>query len=156
METGPLLPLQSLHTAIVRWNPGSPDTAVGFSYQGYGNPSLYVVARADVGIFPLCRKAAGYTFKRILRLHVKEAFHRYDKGGEVSALLKNKKITSSFSYSSLLSVDTSPMNFPVGEGVSVHDTHVMNTVCPSLPGVADQKVSLLLGILQHHRWIFER
>ena len=34
--------------------------------------------------------------------------------------------------------------FLVGEGINVHDTHVMNTVCPSLPEVAGQQISLLL------------
>ena len=45
--------------------------------------------------------------------------------------------------------------FLVREGFSVHDTHVVNTVRPSLPDVADQKVSLLLVIIQRHGCIFE-
>ena len=38
----------------------------------------------------------------------------------------------------------------VGEGVSVHDTHVVNTVHPYLTEVADRKVSLLLGVFCSH------
>ena len=32
---------------------------------------------------------------------------------------------------------------PIGICISVHDTHVVNTVCPILPEVPEQKVSLL-------------
>ena len=32
----------------------------------------------------------------------------------------------------------------ISEGVSVRDTHVVNTVCPLLPEVSDKKVALLL------------
>ena len=42
---------------------------------------------------------------------------------------------------------------PVGEGFSVHDKHVVNTVCPYIPEVADQQVSLMLKFLQSHRLI---
>ena len=42
---------------------------------------------------------------------------------------------------------------PMREGVSVHDSHVVNNVCPSLTEVANQKVSLILIILQHPVWI---
>ena len=34
--------------------------------------------------------------------------------------------------------------FPVGDGVSVHNMHVINTVYPSMPEFADQQVSILL------------
>ena len=33
--------------------------------------------------------------------------------------------------------------FPVRQGVSVHDTHVVNTVCPLFPEVLDKKVAFL-------------
>ena len=36
---------------------------------------------------------------------------------------------------------------PIGLGVSVHDTHVVNTVSPIGPEVLDQKVSLLFRVL---------
>ena len=44
----------------------------------------------------------------------------------------------------------------VREGVTVHDTHVLNTFRPSLLEVVDQQVSLLIQILQSHRWIVEK
>ena len=44
----------------------------------------------------------------------------------------------------------------MGEGVSVHNTNIMNNVRLYLPEVADQQVSLLLQMLQIHGWIVER
>ena len=44
----------------------------------------------------------------------------------------------------------------MGDGVSVHGTHVINTVCPYLPEVVDHQVSLLLKIIQIHGWIVEK
>ena len=38
----------------------------------------------------------------------------------------------------------------VGEGVSVHDMHVVNNVCPSMPEAVDQQVYLLLQMIQIH------
>ena len=35
----------------------------------------------------------------------------------------------------------------VREGVSIHNTHVMNAVCPYLPEFADQEVSLMLRLV---------
>ena len=35
--------------------------------------------------------------------------------------------------------------FPVIQGVSVNDTHVVNTARPSLPEVSDEKVYLLIS-----------
>ena len=40
---------------------------------------------------------------------------------------------------------------PIGLCISVHDTHVVNTVCPIVPEVLDQKVSLLF---RGFWWIF--
>ena len=34
--------------------------------------------------------------------------------------------------------------FMVGEGISIHDTHVVNTVSPSQTEVADKELPLLL------------
>ena len=39
------------------------------------------------------------------------------------------------------------MTFLVGEGISVHDTYVVNTDHTYLPDVADQQISLLLWYL---------
>ena len=45
---------------------------------------------------------------------------------------------------------------PVGEGVSVHNMHVVNTISPSLPEVLDQQVSLLPQCLLINEWIVEK
>ena len=42
----------------------------------------------------------------------------------------------------------------MGEGASVHNTHVVNTVRPSLPEVLGEKISLLFQIYRSHWWIF--
>ena len=36
----------------------------------------------------------------------------------------------------------------VGGGVSIHDTHVVNTVCPLGPQIPDQKVPHIAPLLQ--------
>ena len=86
VATGTVLPLWSLNTDISFWHPGTPYAAVGCSDQWYCHPTLYIAARPRVGMFPLCRKAAGYTLRRSLRLHAKEAIHQDDKWGEVATL----------------------------------------------------------------------
>ena len=40
------------------------------------------------------------------------------------------------------------------EGISIHNKHVMHTVCPSLPDVADQYIPFLIGCLLRFWWIF--
>ena len=88
VDTGPVLPLRSLNTDIVRRHPGSTDSGVSLSDQCYCNPTLYVDAHTRLGMFPLHCKAEGYAFKRSLRLHSEEAVHRDEKGGQVVALLE--------------------------------------------------------------------
>ena len=75
MEDGPVIPLRLLHTDLVCRKPGALDTEVGRSGQVYYNPTLYVAARPQVGLFPFRRKAAGCVFKCSLRLHAQEALH---------------------------------------------------------------------------------
>ena len=84
MEICTILPLRPLNTDIVRQHPGDPYAAVGCSDQCYRNPNIYVAARPRVGLFLLCHKAAGYVFKRSLRIHSNEAAHRGKEGGEVA------------------------------------------------------------------------
>ena len=147
METGTLVPLQVLNTNIVCHHPGASDTVVGWSGQSYCNPILYVDARPRVGLFPLSREADGYTFNSSLRLHAKEAVHRYDEGGEVVAFLE-----AGLQIFLLLLFLYHMENFigwlfTVVEGFSVHNKHVVNNVYPSLPDIVDQKISLLLWCL---------
>ena len=44
--------------------------------------------------------------------------------------------------------------FPIGLSICVHDTHVVNTVCPILPEVPEQKFSFLFyGLWQSVIWV---
>ena len=81
MEAGPVLPLWLLQNYIVCYKYESTDTLVGWYYQGYVYPTLYVAARVVVGMLPLRSKAAGYVFKRSLHLHDKEATRLYEEKG---------------------------------------------------------------------------
>ena len=43
---------------------------------------------------------------------------------------------------------------PIRLSISVHETHVVNTVCPILPEVPEQKVSLMFrGLWQSVLWV---
>ena len=81
VEAAPILPLKSLHTDILWQQPEWPDTSVGCSDQGDGNPTIYVSARPRLGLFPFRCEAAVYAFKCSLRLHTKYTFHRDYEGG---------------------------------------------------------------------------
>ena len=95
-------------------------------------------------MFPLHCDATGYEFKRILHIHAEEDFHRDDGGGELAMLLQ--AILQVFLLLLLLRrMETLPRRLvSVREGFSVHCTHVVNNVRPSMPEVADQQVFLLL------------
>ena len=80
------LPFRLLSTDILRRNPGAPDAVVVHYEQFYFNPTLYVAVYSRVGLFPLCREAAGYAFKRSLSLHLEETSHRDAKWGEVEMM----------------------------------------------------------------------
>ena len=88
MEARPVLSLCPLHIDLVQRNPGSSDTAVGCYCQGYGKTAIYVDTSSGVGMFPIRREAAGYAFKRSLRLHAENAVHQEYGGGYISALLE--------------------------------------------------------------------
>ena len=42
----------------------------------------------------------------------------------------------------------------IGGGFCIQNMHVKNEVCTFLPEVLDQDISLLLGDLRHHFWIY--
>ena len=44
----------------------------------------------------------------------------------------------------------------VREGGSVHDMHVVNTVCPYLPEFVDQHISIIIGRLFISMWVLRR
>ena len=76
-------------------------------------------------------------FKRSLRLHTKEAVHRYRKWVEAVTLPEaSLQVLTNFF---LIRRQESLLwrLVLVREGVSVHDTHVANNVYTSLPEAAD-------------------
>ena len=129
----PVQPLRPVHTGIVCRQLGYPNTGVGCPYCGDFHPTICVYASACVGMFPLFREAAGYVFKRIFHIHFKEAIQRYDEGGEVVTFMY-KRLQVLIILLLLFHLKTLIRRlFPVGDGVSVHNTHAVNTVRPSLP-----------------------
>ena len=86
VEAGTVLTLRPMNTDISCWHPGTTDAVVGWSDQCNLHPNLYADAHSWVGLLPLRCEAAGYVFKRSLRLHTKEAVHRYRKWVEAVTL----------------------------------------------------------------------
>ena len=86
METGTLLTMCSLNTDISLWHPLTPDAAVCHYDQCNGHPTICVSSRLQVGLLPIIREVAGYTFKHSLQLHTKEFSQRYDEWGEIAML----------------------------------------------------------------------
>ena len=153
VDVSPVLPLRLLQTDLVRRQSGSLDKVVDHPDQGYGNTTIHASTRLWVGLFKFCCEENGYAFKPSLHLHTKEAFHRDNKGGEV-ADFPEAIILVILLLLILRRLETLIWWLvPMGEGVSVHDMHVVNTVCPSLPEVADQQVYLLIQIDQSRWWI---
>ena len=139
---------------IVSRHLGAPDTKVGCFDQSYDNPNIYLSTYLIVGMFPFRRDADGCMFKRSLRLYSKEAFHQCDKGEEVAVLPETRL------HILLLPILIWRLEkllcqiFPLREDFIVHNMHIMNIVCPSLLKATNQKVSLLLWVLQSYVWIF--
>ena len=95
-------------------------------------------------MFPIRREAAGYAFKRSLRLHAQNAVHQEYGGGYISALLETT-LQVLIIFLPLCHLETLIWRLvTVGEGISVPDTHIMNTILTSMAEVAYQQVSLLL------------
>ena len=95
-------------------------------------------------MLPLLCEAAGYPFQGSRRLYPEKSINGGDKGREVATLLE-----ASLQVHLLLGPLCFLQSFlrgpsPIGLGVSIHDTHVMNTVSPIFPEVSNQEVSLLL------------
>ena len=141
----PLLLLRLLRIYLVCQHPGSPDTVVDRPYKGYCRPNIYVVASTGEGLFPRRRRAG-------LAMHLSIASASMSrrpstetmKGGGVSAFLETMLqlliiLPFLFPTKKLLW-----QLVPIGDVVSVHDKHVMNTVHPSLSEFADQQIYLLL------------
>ena len=110
---------------------------MGCLEQGGGHPTLNVALRPQIGLLPFRCEADGNTFKRSLHFQAKEIIHKNDEWLEVAMLLEARlhillPILLLFRLKTLLW-----QLVPVREGVCVHDTHVVNTVYPSLPEVVD-------------------
>ena len=107
------------------------------AHQGDGNPTLDVSTRLRVGLPPLGGQANGYPFQGSCRLHPQKTVHRGYKGGEVSTLLE-ASLQIHLLLPPLGLVEAILLRFShVRQGVSVHNTHVVNTVSPLFPEVPD-------------------
>ena len=93
-------------------------------------------------------------FKCCLRLDPKKSVHLGEEGSEVPNLFEaGVKV---FLLLLLLSGFQELIVFfgLVGGGVSIHDTHVVNTVCPLIPKVSDEDTPLQLSLILQ-RVLFE-
>ena len=116
---------------------------MGGAHQSDCNPTLDVSIRLWVGLLPLGGHSTGYPFQVSRRLHPHQPVHRGDKGGEVPTLLEASLQIHLFLPLLRLVEAFLQLLQLICEGVSVHNTHVVNTVGPLLPEVPDKKVALL-------------
>ena len=138
-----ILLLGSLHADPVCWYPGSSYAAIGGAHQSDCNPTLDVATRLCVGLLPLGGQATGYFFQGSRRLHPQQPVDRGNKKGEVPTLLEASLQIHLFLPRFCLVQAFLRLLQLVCEGVSVHNTYVVNTVGPLLPEVPDKKVALL-------------
>ena len=82
-----------------------------------------------------------------LRLHSKEAINEDNEGVKMTTLLESGLPV--FPFLSLLHGWGSFLRIfvLVREGISIHDTHVVNTVRPLLPEVTDQYSPFILRLI---------
>ena len=107
------------------------------AHQGDGNPTLNVSTRLLVGLPPLGGQATGYPFQGRPRLHPQQPVHRGYKGGEVSTLLEaSLQLHLLLPPFGLVEALLRRLAY-IRQGLSVNDTHVVNTFCPLLPEVPD-------------------
>ena len=153
MNISTILLLRLLDTYLARWHLGTPDSEMGCSDQCTFRPYLYVTARPQVVLLPLHCEVDVYAFKHIPILHAKEAVHRYNRWVEVATLLES--ILQVITIFLLLCCQKALLRqlVLVIEVISVHNTHVVNNVCHSLPEVANKHISLLLGHIVCNRCI---
>ena len=140
---GDVFPLWVLHADSMWWQPGSLDATMCGLHQRNFNTTLDINARPWVRLPPLCGQATGYPLQVTRPLHPQQSIHQVNKGGELLALLE-------------ACLQVHPLLLPLRLlqalfwwlrqmwlGISVHDTHVVNTVINILPEDKDQEVSLL-------------
>ena len=113
-----------------RQNPAPPDAAVGGPYYSDCRSNLHIPAVARVRIFPLLCEADGDAFKHRLRLGPDKAVHQVNEGSEVPTLIK-KSVELILVLLAIIGLQALIKSFGlVGDGGSIHDTHVVNTVRP--------------------------
>ena len=117
---------------------------MGFTDQVGGHPTLSLATRPQIWLILFRCEVASCLFRRSLCLHVEDSIHQNNGEVEFTTLLKARLQIL------LLLLPLSRMKTllqrlaPVVEGVIFHDTHVVNTVSPSLPEVGDENSLLLL------------
>ena len=131
----------------MRQHPGSPDAPVCGPHQIYGNPTLDVPARPQVGLLTLFGQTTGHPFQGFRQFHTQKSVHRGNKGGEVPELLETC-LQVHLLLPPLCLLKALLLCFLLMViGVSVHEMHVLNTVGPVLTEVTDQEVSLLFRVI---------
>ena len=86
MEGGSVIPFGPLYNNIDYGHARTLDVEVCHTYQCGGHPTIYVAALPSVWMIPLHFDADSYVFQNILRIHAKEAVHRYNERVEVAEL----------------------------------------------------------------------
>ena len=142
-QSRPVLLLRYLHTDFVCMYPWSSDTPVGGPHQSDSNPTLDVSTRLWVGLLPFWCEATGYPFQGSRRLHPEKSINGGNEGWEVATLLKASLQVHLLLTPLRLLMTSLRGPLPIGLLISVHNTHVVNTVYPIGPEFPDQKVSLL-------------
>ena len=113
------------------------------AHQGNCNPTLDVSTRLRLGLPPLGGQVTGYPFQGSRCLHPQQPIHQGYKEVEVSTLLEaSHQVHLLLSPFGLVEALLRRLAY-IRQGISVHDTHVVNTVCPLLPEVLDKKVAFL-------------
>ena len=156
MWLGPILPLWLLYLDPVHWNPGSPYVLVCGTNQCDGHPTLDVSARLIVGLLPF--------FQMKLSMHLSAAFISRPRKPSTDTTKGEKwrrfwrQNYRYFKIILLLCHMETLLRWlvPVREGVSVNDTHLVNTVSASLTEVMDDKASLLIWFIWSRWWVLGR
>ena len=148
VEACAVFPLGAGHADSVRQNPAPPDEAVGGPYNSDGHSNLHVPAGTWVQLLSLLHKADGNAFKRRPRLYPEKSINRGDEGGEVYTPVKKsvEVLPLIFALGSLQALLRS-LGL-VGDGVSIHNTHVVNAFYTMSPKIPDQQVNFLPSIIR--------
>ena len=126
------------------WHPGAADAVVSCLYQRDFDRNLDVATRLGLGFLPPGRNATVDVFHSSLIIHAQEAIYQDDKGVEVAVMLEaGLQVIPLFLF--FFRHETFLQRLVLlGEGVCIHDTHVLNIICPYLRESIYQDIPFLL------------